>query len=392
MNASLDDYRWLTGPDAATWLAEYQAVVPPSVAQVRRLRRALTATRAHLILEQCELRRRATAKFEAAASMYFTRQGLEQATDEGIAHFKAQRFPAGQAVADLCCGIGGDLLGLARRAAVTGVDLNPIHTLLSEANARASGLASCSFATEDASTWPVERCAAWHLDPDRRVQGERTAQMAFSRPSVDAIDRLLAACPQAALKLAPAADVPDTWAQSAERQWIGSGRECRQQVVWFAALAQHPACRSAVVVDRHGQAGQPVVGRNEVRCDVASAVGRYVYEPHPCIIAARLAHTLGARYGLAVIDPQVAYFTGDQPIADLRLATFTVMDVLPFDLRQLRSVVRERRIGNLEVKKRAVDADPTAVRRQLQGRGEESAVLILTPHAGAVRAILAARC
>jgi hypothetical protein len=391
MPARLEDYHWLISAEAALWLELWREAPPPSVAQVRELRRALSADRTHLVLEQCELRRRAATKFESAGRMFFTRQGLEQATDQWVARCKAQRFPAGQAVADLCCGIGGDLFGLARQSTVTGVDVNPVHTLLAEANARALELPTCALETADAGPWPVHDCAAWHIDPDRRSHGHRTAQLPFSEPPVEAIRRLLDACPHAGLKLAPAADIPDDWAAVAERQWIGSGRECRQQVVWFASLALHPQLRSALVVDRHGQASEPLVGRGDERCGTAPAIRRFVYEPHACVLSAQLTHALGSQLSLDLIDPQVAYLTGDQPIEDLRLSTFEVMDVLPFDVRTLRAALGERRIGNLEVKKRGVIIDPAAVRRQLQGRGDESAVLIISPCAGAVRAILARR-
>jgi SAM-dependent methyltransferase len=391
MTECLEDYHWLISADAATWLARWQSLSPPSVAHVRQLRRELTAQRTHLVLEQCELRRRAATKFEAAGTMFFTRRGLEQATDQWIAQLKARRFPAGQAVADLCCGIGGDLFGLARCALVTGVDVDPIHALLAEANGRALDLSGCSLKTADAGAWPVRQCAAWHIDPDRRPQGHRTAQVVFSEPPIDAIRRLLGECPHAALKLAPAAEIPADWQDAAERQWIGSGRECRQQVIWFGTLAHHPQLRSAVVVDRQGRASEPLVGRDDASCGVAPAVHRFVYEPHACVLAARLTRVLAARLGLDMIDPQVAYLTGDHPIVDPRLTTFEVTDSLPFDMRQLRRILRERRVGKLEVKKRGVEIDPATVRRQLQGRGDEQAVLILTPQSGSVRAILARR-
>ncbi len=391
MQAHLEDYRWLISADAAPWLERCRESSAPTVALVRQLRRELTAARSHLVLEQQELRRRAAGKFEAADRLFFTRQGLEQSTDQWVAQYKALRFPAGEAVADLCCGIGGDLLALARQSSVTGVDLNPVHALLAEANARALELPACTVRTADAGLCPVQHLAAWHIDPDRRVQGRRTAQPCFSEPPVEALRRLLAACPHAALKLAPSADIPDDWTNRAERQWIGSGRECRQQVVWFASLAHHPRLRSALVVDRHGLTSPPLVGTGQESCPTATAIRRFLFEPHACVLAARLTAALGTQFNLEQLDPQVAYLTGDHLITDARLAAFEVLDVLPFDLRKLRAALNDRRIGDLEVKKRGVAVDPAAVRRQLQGRGDQQAVLIISPHAGAVRAILARR-
>lgn len=383
---SLADFQWLTSADAAPWLDQWRSAAAPSVAQIRQLRRQLSAQRTHLVLEQCELRRRAAAKFDAAERLFFTRTGLEQATDQGIAAFKASRFPAGQPVADLCCGIGGDLLALARHDIVTGVDLSPIHAWLAQANAHVLELSDLSVMTANAADWRVDQYAAWHLDPDRRALGRRAAQMIASEPSLDAIRHLLQACPHAALKLAPAADVPEDWSATAERQWLASGRECRQQVVWFGALAEHPGLRSAVIVDRQGAACPPLVGQAHIPCTIARAVRQFVYEPHACVLAAQLTGELAAQLKLEQLDAQAAYLTGDRPLTDPRLSGFKVLDTLPFDIRHLRSALRARQIGHVEVKKRGIAIDPAVVQRQLQGRGEQSAILIISPQAGAILA------
>jgi hypothetical protein len=391
MPESLDDYRWLVSEDAAPWLEDLASTTHPTVALVRRLRRQLSPDRTRLVLEQCQLRRRAAAKFDAAPRLFFTRQGLEQATDQWIARAKAQRFPAHQELVDLCCGVGGDLFALAEQGRVTGVDLDPIHALLATANADRLGLATCHAETGDARTWALDSCSAWHIDPDRRPGGRRTAQACRSEPSLEVILSRLNSRPHAALKLAPAADLPVACQTLCERQWLGSRRECRQQVAWFGTLAQHPARRTAMVVQREGHVSALLVGHDAPPSPVARRVMRFLHEPHACVLAAQLGPELAERFDLHAVDPRVAYLTGDDPINDLRMSTFQVTDVLPFDMRLLRDIVRSRSLGQLEVKKRGVDVDPDKVRRQLQGRGDASATLILTPHANAVLAVLAQR-
>ena len=76
---------------------------------------------------------------------------------------------------------------------------------------------------------------------------------------------------------------------------------------------------------------------------------------------------------------------------DLRIQSFEILETLPFDLRRLRGVLRDRRIGRLEVKKRGVDIDPRKVQQTLEGEGDEQAVLLVTRLAGTARAILARR-
>ncbi|OLT16508.1 hypothetical protein BJF78_13855 [Pseudonocardia sp. CNS-139] len=57
--------------------------------------------------------------------MFFTRDGLEQSSAEVVARHTARRYAGAATVADLCCGIGGDLLALAAGSAVVAVDRDP---------------------------------------------------------------------------------------------------------------------------------------------------------------------------------------------------------------------------------------------------------------------------
>ncbi len=58
--------------------------------------------------------------------MFFTQRGLEQATDEIVAAYKARRFRGREGIYDLCTGVGGDLLALANLGEATGFDRDPI--------------------------------------------------------------------------------------------------------------------------------------------------------------------------------------------------------------------------------------------------------------------------
>lgn len=389
--AQLDDYRWLVSAEAEPWLTQFATCVQPSVAQVRELRKAVLPNRAHLVLEQVALRHRAALKFELPGKLFFTRVGLEQATDQWIAQYKASRFGAGRSVADICCGIGGDLLALAQRGPAVGVDKQPLPAFLAETNARVMGHTECTVAVADADTWEIRRDQAWHMDPDRRPAGTRTSQVEFSHPPQEVIERLLASRGDAALKLAPAAELPADWNARSERQWLGSGRECRQQVAWFGALAQFPSRRTAVVVDRYGGVSPLVVDDLQGSAPIAGKLRRFLYEPHATLIAAHLVPTLARQLSLEALEASSVYLTGDAPLDDLRIQSFQILETLPFDLRRLRGVLRERRIGRLEVKKRGVDIDPRKVQQTLEGEGDEQAVLLVTRLAGTARAILARR-
>jgi hypothetical protein len=192
-------------------------------------------------------------------------------------------------------------------------------------------------------------------------------------------------------KLAPAAELPPGWNQRAELEWIGRDRQCRQLVAWFGELAKHPGLRRATVLGKTSQECRTFTGAPGAFPPLAAGVERYVFEPDAAVLAANLTGALAAEHGLTSLAPDSAYLTGDRPIADVALSAFEVDEILPYDLKRLRALLRERDIGRLEVKKRGVADDPEKVRRQLKVPGDHSATLLLARVGRKTLAILARR-
>jgi THUMP domain-containing protein len=423
--AVVADYEWLVGHDGARWLetAKSAALEQKSLANLAtRLRQELPPERVHLVLEQLDLRQRAKEKFGAAERMFFTRVALEQATDQWVAAYKASRFPTGEPVADLCCGIGGDLLALAGRGPVWAIDRNRANIVLALANLQAAlgdnatpKLEEMAFCHGDYrvrfDAIDVEKMTgvggltAWHIDPDRRPAGKRTTKLEWSDPGSDVLTRLIANCPNGAIKLAPAADLEETWWGDAELEWIGRGRQCRQLVAWFGSLAKQPGKRRATAIqsaatspnnigaDSNAIATTTFSGEPDVEPEYAEQIGRYIFEPDAAVLAAKLEGALARQHGLMAITPGVAYFTADRPVGDALLDCFEVLEVMPYRTKVIRQWLTQRGIGRLEVKKRGVPLDPAEVRRELLGshHSGEEVTLLLARVSGKVAAIFARR-
>ncbi len=363
------------------------------------MRKELSPARTHLVLEQVELRKRASQKFSAAGRMFFTPRALEQSTDQWVAAHKAERFSPGQPIFDLCCGIGGDLLALSRRGTATGFDRDPLMTTLAAANARVvlggpqepdSGSRCPEVCNRDVERLDVAESAAWHIDPDRRPSGRRTTRVELHEPRSDAIARLLEQNPNAAIKLAPAAQMPDGWPQRAELEWISRGGQCRQLVAWFGGLARDAGKRRATVLGASA-AARSIVGVDDLEPPLAGAIGSYVFEPDAAVLAAKLGGQLAAEHALVAIAPRVAYWTGERPIRDPALACFVVLEVLPFRVKPVKELLRSLDVGQLEIKKRGVELDPALTRRQLNLAGSQSAALLIARVGKQVTAIVARR-
>jgi hypothetical protein len=209
-------------------------------------------------------------------------------------------------------------------------------------------------------------------------------------PGPQFIDRSLAAVADAAVKLAPAATLPDHWPAVAELEWLSRDGECRQLVCWFGSLARHAGKRRATIVDAAGRALRTIVGA-EQDPPLARGLAKYLYEPDASVLAAGLTGALAAGHNLAALAPGIAYLTSDTRVMDRALACFAIEETLPLDLRRLRQLLRERKIGRLEIKKRGVDVTPEQLRRELKLEGDESATLLIAPIAGRPTAMLAQR-
>jgi len=138
----VESVRWLRSEDGQRVLDRAGALDEPDPLRAHAaLERACPGTPAELLavaLTQVELRARAADKFGAlAASMYFTPDGLEQATRLSVATHRAARLTAfgASTVVDLGCGIGGDLVAFAQAGlTAAGVDLDPVRVAVAEAN------------------------------------------------------------------------------------------------------------------------------------------------------------------------------------------------------------------------------------------------------------------
>ena len=150
-----DNFSWLTSASAEEHLRIAVKLFERNLNPLKTaklLRKTITPPRAALVMEQAQLRIRARRKFDNADAMFFTGRSLEQSTSALIATYKAKRFAQATRVADICCGIGGDLISLAKRQRrqehqdhevgfeTVGVDSDPVASCFAAANVDALGM------------------------------------------------------------------------------------------------------------------------------------------------------------------------------------------------------------------------------------------------------------
>ncbi|MFI1193167.1 methyltransferase domain-containing protein [Micromonospora sp. NPDC020750] len=392
----LDQFAALRTPEGSAALdAATERAGGDPLAAAGALRSAgIPAGLAAAALTQAELRRRAVGKFgPEAAGMFLTRPGLEQATRRVVADRRADRLRAAgvRTLADLGCGLGSDALAAARAGIrVYGVEADPVTAEMAAANAEAAGLAG-AFTVEcgDATAFDVDRVDAVFCDPARRRAG--TGRRIFDpnaySPPWDFVTGLAERVPHTVVKVAPGLDhalIP----AGAEAEWVSVAGDLVEAALWCGRLAEVPR-RATLLTEKPpaGMARHQLTGSGAVEATVGP-VRRYVHDPDPAVVRAHLVAELADAIDATLADPSIAYLYADAPGATPFARCLEITDVLPFSLKRLRALLRERRVGRVEILKRGSALEPEKLRRDLRLAGPEAASLVLTRVADAPTVLL----
>ncbi|WLQ41224.1 class I SAM-dependent methyltransferase [Streptomyces laculatispora] len=369
----------LRTPEGAELLAGLRSYDPATeLATATRLRRSHPAALVSAALGQARLRQRAVAKFgaEDAHRMFFTPNGVEQATRTSVAAYRAARFAGTgvRSVADLCCGIGGDAIALARAGIrVLAVDRDPLTAEVAAANAVALGLEELiEVRCADVTEIDTSPCDAVFVDPARRGgRGRIFDPEAYSPPLSWATAAALKA-PRAALKIAPG--VPhEAIGPQAEAEWISDGGEVKEAVLWFGEGFEAGAYRATLL-----PSGATLSAPAVLPAPPVGPVGRYLYEPDGAVIRAHLVADIVNRCDGRLIDEMIAYVTSDELYDSPYTAGYEITDQLPFNTKRLKALLREREVGVLTVKKRGSPVEPEELRRKMKLQGPNRATVFLT--------------
>jgi predicted RNA methylase len=340
-------------------------------------------------LTQQSLRIAAQAKFSRAGEMYFTRAGLEQASSELTAKHSAGRFAGRGLIADLCCGIGGNLTALAGVAEhVLAVDADLQTVRFAMRNVAVNGSAGhvtpvCADVRDLALPGDLAIPAvgagrrtgieAIFIDPARRA-GQRRFRPGDSQPSLNwcfgLVDRVSAVCIKAAPGL-PHELLPAGW----EVEFVATARNLKEALLWSPALATSP--RRATILP----AGQTMTAEPGEAVRVG-APGAYLLDPSPAVTRAGLVEDLARSVGAWKIDAMIAFLAADAAVSTPFARTLRVLESMPWNERQVARRLRELGIGTADIRRRGLAGDVEQIHRRLGLQGDASAMIVLTRRTG----------
>ena len=355
---------------------------PDSLGAAERMRQRFPPELAAAALTQVVLRRRAREKLPMADRMFFTPDGLEQATRWVVARWRAALFKEAGVTElwDLGCGLGVDAMAFAQAGLrVHAVEVDPTTAAFATANLRELDARVIEGRAEDVEVPPG---AGIFLDPARRTARGRTWDVADLTPPWSLVEDRLRGQRVVFVKLGPGLPkqlIPE----GVGAAWVSVKGDV---VELMLSNASDPGPR-AVVFSRSETEPHILTG-GAAPLPVAPP-GRFIHEPDNAVVRAGLV--ADSAPGGWLLAPGVAYVSSDSPVGGPFVTSYRVIDVLDHDVATLRRWVKQHRIGRLEIKRRAIDVDPAVLRKQLKPRGEGAATLLLARTVAGARAFVVER-
>lgn len=384
-----EDFAALLTPEGRALLDSLHDYDPAQeLAVATRLRREHPAALVSAALGQARLRQRASVKFgaEDAFRMYFTPGGGEMATRASVASYRGRAARGPRRTQRR-----GPVLRHRRGRPGPGPPGHPGAgggPRPADGRRRPGQCRSAGARGPDRGQGGGRDHRRHHgydavfIDPARRGGRGRIFDPESYSPPLSWAVAAARSAPYAAIKIAPG--IPhEAVPAEAEAEWISDQGDVKEAVLWFGT---EPGSVRATLLPgpRALRTADPLPDPE------AGPVGRYLYEPDGAVIRAHLVAEVAEQLGGRLIDPTIAYITADELRATPYATAYEITDVLPFGLKKLKALLRERGVGVLTVKKRGSAIEPEELRKKVKPQGPHSATVILTRVDGAPSMLIGA--
>jgi len=176
-----------------------------------------------------------------------------------------------------------------------------------------------------------------------------------------------------------------------EAQWVSVAGDVTEVALWFNGVSRPGVRRAALLLGPEGAA--EITSGDEFGAGPEAPIGPvegYLYEPDGAVIRAGLVADVALRLGGHLVDEHIAYICApgllDTPFA----RAYKILEVMPFNVKALKSWVKANDVGILDIKKRGTSVTPEELRKQLlpggkagnkssgKDAGKKTATLVLT--------------
>lgn len=338
------------------------------------------------ILDDVHYRTKGRDKFPRASKMKFTRDGLAMATGKAVAEYRTwkirKQLGSVRKALDACAGIGGDTIAMALRWPVVSVEIDPDIFDVFKHNIEVYGLQDkvevvqgdiTKLVSEEGFKSRLGELDIIFFDPSRRGEGGRTVKTEEYIPPLSFTKELLKLCPNLCVKISPGTDL-DRIKYDCDIEVISNRGEVKEVVLWFGKLKVDQEKKTVLATKLPEKV---TMERTTPKIEVTQVM-KYLFEPDPAYIKARLIDTLAQHYELTQIHPKIAYLTGDEWLRTPLLKTYEVMRVTGTEPAEVNAALEELEIGRVDFKARGMSVDMRKIHEKIRGRGRRRGLVVFT--------------
>ncbi|MEA2097227.1 MAG: methyltransferase domain-containing protein [Candidatus Cloacimonadota bacterium] len=324
------------------------------------------------MLSQIKIQKKNLSKMPISNELLFTEQGAQQASSWKLAKYHATKFKAFIKVADLCCGIGVDLINIAKgKEQIYAIDLDADILKIAKYNCKSQNLNNIKFISGKAEEFN-QRVDAIFIDPDRRPGSNRRIAPEEYSPPFSEIMELRNICPNIAVKLSPAIDYKRlNLPIDSTLEFVSENGTLKEILLCMGKLSTENCERKAVLLPTN-----LTLQNSNVKSKITE-IQKYLFEPDPAIIRAGLVQELGSKIGYNLIDSKLALLTGSQIVQSDFGKIYEVKTIMKFDLKKVRKYVRKNEIGELIIKTRGFPESVEKFRKKIKLKGNNSVVMFI---------------
>jgi hypothetical protein len=331
----------------------------------------------HDLLTLIRLQKKNKEKNPYGQHLIFDEKGIEQSSSWKMAEYHGKKTEKYASIADLCCGIGVDLLHLAKKKErIYAVDTDAQKIIAAKYNVNAFYPdIKVGFLQQPAEKF-FQKVNAVFIDPDRRFFDKRIIEPEMMNPPLSAILKLTKITPDVMIKLSPVfAYQKLRLEQDYTLEFISENGNLKEILVCMGNFIKPGINKIALLLNEN-----VILDDSMQRREKISSLQSFLFEPDSAVIRSGLVQQCAAILQLDRINEQLALLTGDY-FQLTKLGTyFIIKEAFIYQLKRLQTYLSDKQIGDLEIKTRGFPIPVETFRKKIKLHGKNQATLFIIRH------------
>jgi len=321
------------------------------------------------LLNLIDLQQKAFSKIPFSKKWFFSNKNMQQASHYKIAIYHSKIFQRFNTIADLCSGIGSDLLYLSKnKSKCYAIDYDELILEMCKFNMSLFERANIFYKNMLAENF-VDEVEAIFLDPDRRQSNRRLIRFEDLSPNFQSIKNLFEKYDNVAIKLSPLFDFESSLYKDFSFDFVslnGELKECLLKTGCLRGKNKAVLLSTNIILEQE----------NHQETDIKD-INYWLLEPDPAIIRSHLVNDLAYTLKVNRVDYNISLLTSRTRPDNRYGKIYEVIDTFDYNLKSLNSYLIKKNIGIIDIKTKGFSESIENFRKKLTLKGNEKGLIFI---------------